>query len=175
MFRALQRFAQIFPFEIQSGNHEKRFFEASSGRKTIHRRRDRQVAATQRALEEIDDKCTSPNSHVLQMSTILIDKMLTRIGQNALKRFFVNIPQYQAKLKTYSSNFKELRACSLSISTTCIICARPKSLTDLYKRSLSLPLPRQAFCVVSRKVSIARVFVLAHTSSETIGSKLKEA
>ena len=27
----------------------------------------------------------------------LIDKMLTRIGQNALKRFFVNIPQYQAK------------------------------------------------------------------------------
>ena len=27
----------------------------------------------------------------------LIDKMLTVVGQNALKRFFVNIPQYQAK------------------------------------------------------------------------------
>ena len=44
-----------------------------------------------------------------------------------------------------------------------------------YISALSLPLPRQAFCVVSRKVSIARVFILAHTSSETIGSKLKEA
>ena len=162
MFRALQRFTQIFPFEIQSGNHEKGFFEASSGRKTIHRRRDRQVAATQRALEEIDDKCTSPNSHVLQMSTILIDKMLTRIGQNALKRFFVNIPQYQAKLKTNSSNFKELRACSLSISTTCIICARPKSLTDLYKRSLSPPSAASFLCRLKKGIDCTCFRFSAH-------------
>ena len=36
---------------IQSGNKEKRLFEASSGRETIYRRRDRHTASTRRGLE----------------------------------------------------------------------------------------------------------------------------
>ena len=92
----------------------------------------------------------------------LIDKMLTRTGQNALKRFFVNIPQYQAKLKTYSSNFKELRACSLSISTTCIICPRPKSLIDLYKRSLSPPSAASFLCRLKKGIDCTCFHFSAH-------------
>ena len=44
-------------FRIQSENHEKRFCEAFSGRKTLHRRRDRQTAVTRRDLAEGDEKC----------------------------------------------------------------------------------------------------------------------
>ena len=43
---------------VQSGNHEKRLFKASPGRKTMHRRRDSQTAPTQRGLEEGEEKFT---------------------------------------------------------------------------------------------------------------------
>ena len=46
----------LYPPRIQSENHEKRFWKASSWRKTKHRRRNKQTAAIQQSPGEVDKR-----------------------------------------------------------------------------------------------------------------------
>ena len=58
----LMRLTHFCTFGIQSENHEKRFWQAPSGRKTQLRRRNQQTAAMQRGLGEVEK--TAPNSKI---------------------------------------------------------------------------------------------------------------
>ena len=81
---------------IQTGNREKVLFEASSGRKTLHRRWDRQAAATQRNLAERNENCTSS----------LCSSPTSRIQKCCVKNCFIFITSRKWKDKEKGQRWK---------------------------------------------------------------------
>ena len=66
-------------FRIQSENHQKRFWHASTKRKTQPRRRNQQTAAMQRGLEEVGKKrCPRHSALRLRIRTAQCQKIKAR-------------------------------------------------------------------------------------------------
>ena len=73
------RLTHFCTFWLQSGNHEKRFWQASSGRKTQPRRRNQQTAAMQRGLGEVEKRrCTRHSALTGRVGTAPIQKIKSK-------------------------------------------------------------------------------------------------